>query len=148
MSLRLNFKIPYELTRKNQKKFGIQEACITGSVLVPHADPQDIDYCLLFSNKAAMHAFLSTFHEAAMSYDGAGMFEVCRRDQYNFICTDQVSLYWRTVAFSGVLSEFHLACDTKELRVAFAKACMDWDARLMPIAGLDAVFCPEAYEEE
>lgn len=98
--------------------------CITGSVLVDGIEHADIDYCLLFNSEADVDKFVLYFDGVLNDGYGDTRFSTCRNGKFNFICTADVGLFWRTVAFSGIVHTYQptFRCD----RVNYAKACMDW----------------------
>ena len=103
------------------------EAHKTGSSLVRGVEPNDIDICILFHNSATMEKFIDSKGGTQidlMSYHDT-RFLTCRDGEYNYICTADPELYYRTKAFSTALSMLQL--ESKEDRVQLAVACMDDD---------------------
>lgn len=101
------------------------EAHKTGSSLVRGVEPNDIDICILFHNAATMQKFVDSKGGMAidlMSYHDT-RFLTCRDGKYNYICTADPELYYRTKAFSTALQRLQLK--DKEDRVVLAVACMD-----------------------
>jgi hypothetical protein len=104
--------------------------CVTGSAMVPSVEPNDYDYVCYFDNRDNLIKFVEEHGgctpEEEVEY-GDTRFTTCREGKHNFICTDDIGLYWRTVAFSGILQ--HMQISDKSDRVQMAVACMDWEPR-------------------
>lgn len=101
------------------------EAHKTGSSLVRGVEPNDIDICILFHNSATMEKFIDSkggMQMELMSYHDT-RFLTCREGEYNYICTADPELYYRTKAFSTVLKWMQIK--DREGRVALAMVCMD-----------------------
>ena len=124
--------IPDRLRKHAWRRSGIIDAHLTGSCLVQSTDAKDIDYCILFEDDAAAVSFVRECGGTVKEYQSAGEFITAREGLYNYICTSDSELYWRTVAFSGALELLQL--ERKEDRVALAKACMDYMPKM--VAGI------------
>ena len=120
----MNIVIPDRLRWYAWRDSGIVDAHLTGSILVRGVEAADIDYCVLFDSDNAAVSFVKACGGVVREYQSAGEFITARDGLYNFICTSDRTLYWRTVAFSGALTLLQLK--SKEDRVELAKACMDY----------------------
>jgi len=128
-TLTMSTVIPDRLRKHAWRRSGIIDAHLTGSCLVQSTDAKDIDYCILFEDDDAAVSFVRECGGTVQEYQSAGEFITAREGLYNYICTSDFKLYWRTVAFSGALELLQL--ERKEDRVALAKACMDYVPKIV-----------------
>jgi hypothetical protein len=107
---------------------------ITGSALVSGVAPKDYDFVRYCDNldsgisSIQSDGFLIESESSYNNEDGTkSRFVSARRDNINIIITDDVELFYRFKAFSGVLSCLQIS--NKGLRIELAKACLYWEPK-------------------
>ena len=105
----------------------IKEKFITGSSLVYTVKPNDKDIVCLFNTREDMDKFIKTNNinfKEAVSLDSDMRCISCYNDmgKINYICTDDLELFYRFKAFSGLLMKLQIK-DRKK-RVDLCAACL------------------------